>query len=90
MVDQWMERAQAAEALLITQKESLGAAIERIKDFKKNFGIREKQDGSIEIDFDTFTLNLGAESCIELRKVIDDTYKLSGKAGDKPRMKLVT
>jgi len=90
MADQWMERAQTAEALLITQKESMGAAIERVKDFKKNFGIREKQDGSIEIDFDKFATNLGIESCLELRKVIDDTYQLSGKAGTKPRMKLVT
>ena len=90
MSDQWMERAQTAEALLITQKETLGAAIERVKDFKKNFGIREKQDGSIEIDFDKFAKNLGVDSCLELRKVIDDIYQLSGKAGEKPRMKIVS
>jgi hypothetical protein len=90
MSDQWLERAQAAEALLKTQKESLGAAIERIKDFKKNFGIREKSDGSIEIDFDKFAQNLGVESCIELRRVIDDKYKISGKSGEKPRMKIVS
>ena len=86
----WIERAQTAEALLVTQKESLGAAVERVKEFKTNFGIREKQDGSIEIDFDRFAKNLGAESCLELRKVIDDVYQVSGKAGTKPRMKLVT
>ncbi len=90
MSDQWMERAQSAEAKLVAMKESMGAAIERVKDFKKNFGIREKQDGSLEIDFDKFALNLGVESCIELRKVIDETYKLSGKAGEKPRMKIVS
>ena len=85
-----MERAQSAETKLITMKESMGAAIERVKEFKKNFGVREKTDGSLEIDFDKFALNLGVESCIELRKVIDDTYKLSGKAGEKPRMKIVS
>ena len=89
-MDDWIQRAQSAEALLVTQKESMGAAVERVKEFKKVFGIRERQDGSLEIDFDKFATNLGVESCIELRKVIDDLYKLSGKAGDKPRMKLVT
>ena len=88
MSDHWMERAQTAEAIIITQKESLGAAIERVKDFKKNFGIREKQDGSIEIDFDKFAQNLGVESCLELRKVIDEIYEVSGSAGKKPRLKL--
>jgi len=86
----WIERAQTAEALLLTQKESMGAAIERVKEFKKTAGIREKQDGSLEIDFDKFVTKLGAESCLELRKVIDDVYKVSGVAGAKPRMKLVT
>ena len=88
--DQWMDRAQAAEAKLATQKEALGAAIERVKEFKTNFGIREKQGGAIEINFDKFVRNLGVESCLELRKVIDDIYKLSGKAGEKPRMKIVS
>ena len=86
----WMERAQTAEAKLITQKEALGAAIERVKEFKTNFGIREKQGGAIEIDFDKFARNLGVESCLELRKVIDETYKISGKAGDKPRLKVAS
>ena len=91
MSDQeWIERAKTAEGLLVTQRESLGAALERVKEFKKNFGVRDKSDGSIEIDFDKFATNLGIESCLELRKVIDDIYKLSGKAGDKPRMKIVS
>ena len=85
----WMERAQSAEAKLVTQKESLGTAIERVKEFKTNFGIREKQDGSIEIDFDKFARNLGIESCLELRKVIDEIYQVSGNSGEKPRVKLV-
>ena len=86
----WIERAQTAEGLLVTQKEALGAAIQRVKEFKTTFGIREKQGGVIEIDFDKFAKNLGIESCLELRKVIDETYQLSGKAGEKPRMKIVS
>lgn len=75
----WMERAQTAEAQLITQKEALGGAIERIKTFKANFGIREKQDGTIEIDFDKFALNIGHKAALELIKVFDETYHITGK-----------
>ena len=84
----WIERAQRAEALLVTQKESLGAAIDRVKDFKKNFGVREKQDGSIDIDFDKFAKNISLEASLELRKIIDAMYHISGNAGEKPRVKL--
>lgn len=80
MSDMWMERAQSAEAQLITIKEATSAAIDRVKVFKTNFGIREKQDGSIEIDFDKFVKNIGLESSLELIKVIDETYEITSKA----------
>ncbi|KKL63677.1 hypothetical protein LCGC14_2172700, partial [marine sediment metagenome] len=70
----WVERAQTAEAQLVTQKESLGQAIERVKIFKTNFGIREKNNGEIDIDFDSFVENLGIENSLELRKIIDEKY----------------
>ena len=70
----WMERAQSAEAKLITQKESLGSAIERVKEFKTNFGIREKQGGVIEINIDKFVENIGPASSLELRKIINEKY----------------
>lgn len=73
--DFWQERAQNAESVNITLKEASSAALERIKEFKTNFGIREKQGGVIEIDFDKFVTNIGAESALELKKVIEETYK---------------
>ena len=76
----WRERAQTAESQLITQKEALGSAIDRVKEFKTNFGIREKQDGVIEIDFDKFVKNIGLESSLELIKVIDETYQITANA----------
>ena len=86
--DVWMERAQSAEARLVTLRESLGAAVERVKVFKTNVGIREKSNGDIEIDFDKFVGNLGIEAALELRKIIDELYQISGEAGDKPKIKL--
>lgn len=76
--EMWMERAQSAEAKLVTQKENLGAAIDRVREFKKNFGIREKPGGVIDIDYDKFVQNLGLDAALELRNVIDETFKKPG------------
>ena len=70
----WVNRAQTAEAQLKTLREAQGAAIERIKDFKANFGIKERSNGEIAIDFPKFVERLGQEGSAELRKIIDDKY----------------
>jgi hypothetical protein len=74
--DFWQERAQNAEAVNLTLKQASSAALDRIKEFKANFGIREKQGGIIEIDFDKFVTNIGAGSALELKKVIEEKYKV--------------
>ena len=70
----WMDRAQSAEAKLNTLRQAQGAAMDRVKDFKTNFGIRERDNGEIVIDFSKFVERLGAESSLELRKIIDEKY----------------
>ena len=77
----WMERAQSAEAKLKTLREAQGAAIDRVRDFKANFGIRERDNGDIIIDFQKFVERLGDDSAGELRKIIDEKYpkKQNGK-----------
>lgn len=70
----WMDRAQTAEAQIKTLREAQGAAIERIKDFKANFGIKERSNGEIVIDFPKFVERLGADNAKELRIVIADKY----------------
>jgi hypothetical protein len=72
--DVWMDRAQTAEAQLKTLREAQGAAIERIKDFKANLGIKERGNGEIVIDFPKFVERLGQEGSAELRKIIDEKY----------------
>ncbi len=72
--DMWMDRAQSAEAQLKTLREAQGAAIERIKDFKANFGIKERGNGEIVIDFPKFVERLGQEDAAELQKVIAEKY----------------
>lgn len=87
----WMERAQSAEGQIETIRQATTAAIERVKIFKGNFGVREKRDGSIDVDFEKFAEGLGLEGCLQLRQVIDDMYRISGSSakGDKPHIKLV-
>lgn len=72
---QWMERAQSAEARLAALESNFRPALERVKMFKANFGVREHEDGAISIDFDKFVENLGEESCMELKSIIEETYK---------------
>jgi len=87
-MDHWIERAQSAEAKIKTMEDAYKPALERIKEFKANFGIREKQGGEIEIDFEKFAQNIGIEGAMELRQIIDETYNISGDPGAKPKIKL--
>jgi hypothetical protein len=86
----WVDRAQSAEAKIKTLEEAFKPAIERVKAFKANFGVREDSGGGITIDFDKFVENLGPDGALELRKVIDEKYQISGEPGEKPRMRLVS
>jgi hypothetical protein len=84
----WIDRAQSAEAKLATLKANIDPVIERVKQFKANFGVREKSDGTLDVDFDKFVERLGIEACLELRSVIDEKYVISGAAGEKPRIRV--
>lgn len=85
---EWMERAQSAEAKLSTQRQAHEAAMERYKTFKANFGVKERGDGTIVIDFEKLVEKLGVESCLELRRVIDEKWNISGAPGEKPRIRV--
>ena len=84
----WIERAQTAEAKLSTLQQNIGPVIERIKAFKGNFGLRERDNGEIVIDYEKFVERLGVEGAMELRKVIDELYRVTGAPGEKPHLKV--
>ena len=42
----------------------------------------------LEIDFDKFVPALGVEGALELRRIIDETWRVSGAPGEKPRLKV--
>ena len=87
--DVWRERAQTAESKLNTAQEGYGRAIEKVQQFKSNFGIKERQDGEIVIDFDKFVDKLGLETCFMLRSIIDERHLISGEPGKKPHLTIV-
>lgn len=70
----WIERAQTAEAKLKTLKDAYEPALDRVKQFKANFGIKERDNGEISIDFTKFANRLGKEQATELKRVIDEVY----------------
>lgn len=85
---EWIHRAQTAEAQLQTERQASEAARERIKEFKANFGVKERADGTITIDYEKFAAALGVEQALELRGVIDQTYSITGEAGEKPKIRV--
>lgn len=77
----WIERAQSAEARLKTLRDAYEPALERVKTFKANFGIKESGNGEIRIDFQKFVKNLGPDQALELKKIIDQEYGRVRRAG---------
>jgi len=87
--DYWNEQANSWKAKHDTLKDTIEPTLERVKAFKANFGIKERSNGEIVIDFDKFVTQLGLESSLVLRQVIDDIHHVSGEPGEKPRLKVV-
>jgi hypothetical protein len=63
-------------------------ALNRVKEFKATFGIKEKANGEIHIDFEKLVENIGMEGAFELRQIIDERYHISGKPGEKPHLRV--
>lgn len=83
-----LERAQSAEAKQATYAGQVARLKEKVRTVMAVFGAREKSDGSFDIDYAAFVQKLGAEGALEVRRVIDETYGISGAPGEKPRIKI--
>jgi hypothetical protein len=77
-----------ALAKLATLRQAYEPALERVQEFKKNFGVRERSDGSIVVDYEKFAEAIGVDGALELRAIIDEKYKIRGAPGEKPRMRM--
>ena len=86
----WIDRAQSAEARLATIKDAYEPALERVREFKKNFGVREHSNGTIVVDYDKFAANIGIDGALELRRIIDEKFQIRGAPGKRPRIKMPT
>lgn len=72
----WIERAQSAEAKVATLEQAYRPALDRVKEFKASFGVKEKSTGEIEIDFVKLVQNIGYEASLELKQIIDEEYEI--------------
>ena len=86
----WIEKAQSAEAKLATLKQAYEPALERVKQFKANFGVKERDNGELVINYEKFVERLGMEGALELRKIIDEKYNITGEPGKKPHVRLAS
>ena len=76
------------ETALAELRGQLQPALDRFQAFKANFGLRETSDGSIIIDFDKFAEALRMEQALELCRIVDEKYGITGAAGEKPRIRV--
>ncbi len=83
---QWIERAQSAEAKLKTCQDNIDRVKEKFRGMMDALGAKERGDGTIDIDFEALVEKLSPEHALELRAVIDRRHRISGAAGEKPRM----
>jgi hypothetical protein len=84
----WIERAQSAEAALSTCRDNQDRVKEKLRGMMETLGAKEKGNGSIDINYDTFVERLGIEGALAVRAIIDQKYSITGAAGEKPRVKV--
>jgi hypothetical protein len=85
----WIERAQTAEAQLGTSQKGVERLKKKLRYVMDTFGAREQSDGSFDIDYAKFVELLGPEKSLEVREIIDETYRIRGAVGEKPEVLLV-
>jgi RNA binding exosome subunit len=70
----WITRAQDAESKLNTLQQQVERIKEDARSILETFSARKKGNGSFDINFEKFVSNIGQESAMEIRKIIDETY----------------
>ena len=84
----WVEQAQSWQAKYTTLEAQLAPLKAKAQGIKEALCAREKSDGSFDIDFEALVTKLGAAGALELRNTIDSVYSVSGKPGQKPRVRV--
>jgi hypothetical protein len=83
-----LDQVNSLRVQLATAKQQYEPIVERVQQFKANFGVKERQNGEIVIDFEKMVERLGPVACLELRAVIDERWRITGEAGQKPRIRV--
>ena len=84
----YLFRAQSAESRIGTLEQANTQLKEKLRNITELFGVRTSFGGEMQIDYGKLVESLGIEQAIELRKVIDEQYRISGGFGEKPKIKV--
>ena len=68
------DKVSSLQAQLAACKSQIEPVLERYQSFKANFGIKEKSNGTMTIDFEKMVARLGPEQSAVLRAVIDEKH----------------
>ena len=111
---EWIHRAQSAEARLKILESATEVLKEKVRWIREELCVKERGDGTFDIDFDALKKRMSDESVVEfedalkgekidleaaakaltveqaiaMRAAIDKCHRISGVAGEKPRVKL--
>ena len=84
--DPWIERAQSAEARLVTCQQNIERVKEKYRGLLETLAAKERSDGTVVIDFEALAERLSLEHALELRAAIDAKHRIKGEPGSKPRI----
>jgi len=88
LTEHWRERANAAEALVQTVNEGNARLQEQLRGFMEEFGLKNVQNGKMRVNYDRLAEGIGIEGALELRAIIDNKYSITGKPGEKPKVRM--
>lgn len=83
-----IEQNNTLRTRIATLEQQIEPMKERVRAVCETLAARQKSDGSFDIDFDKLADRLGLEGALELRAAIDGRWKISGAAGEKPRVRV--
>lgn len=76
------------EVKLGTMQQNMDRVTEKCASLREALCAKERSDGTLVINFEALVEKLGPVACLELRAAIDERWRVSGEAGQKPRMRV--
>lgn len=83
-----LEQVNSLKTKIATMEGQIEPLKEKTRHIRETLCAREVSGGGFEIDFNALADRLGLEGAMEMRAAIDERWKVSGGAGEKPRIRV--